>query len=108
MAASLALGGMGMALLAVSNLWIAILGTCITALASGSIQALTTTLAGDLARGEGHGANLGILYTAGDLGSAIGPLAAYALLPLTGLPAIFLGCAAAMLAVAWGCNRAVG
>ncbi len=104
---SLLIGGVGMALLAVSNIWIAVLGTCITALASGSIQSLTTTLAGDLAADKRHGGNLGILYTAGDLGSAIGPLAAYALLPLTGLPAIFLGCAGAMLLVAWSCSRIV-
>ncbi len=107
LAVSLLVGGVGMALLAVANLWIAILGTFITALASGSIQSLTTTLAGGLGEGNRHGANLGVLYTAADLGSAIGPLAAYALLPLTGLPAIFLGCAVAMLLVAVICGKIV-
>jgi MFS family permease len=75
-------------------------GTIAGAAAGGSIQALTTTLAGDLSAGRTQGQNLGLLYTAGDLGSAVGPLAAYALLPITGLPAIYLGCALLMLAVA--------
>ncbi len=33
------------------------------------------------------------MHTAGDLGSAIGPPIAYALLPLVGLPGLYLFCA---------------
>lgn len=97
---SLLLGALGMGLLAVPGGLALLAGTIAGAAAGGSIQALTTTLAGNLSAGRTHGQNLGLLYTAGDLGSAVGPLAAYALLPITGLPAIYLGCALLMLAVA--------
>jgi MFS family permease len=97
---SLLLGALGMGLLAMPGGLALLAGTIAGAAAGGSIQALTTTLAGDLSAGRTQGQNLGLLYTAGDLGSAVGPLAAYALLPITGLPAIYLGCALLMLAVA--------
>jgi MFS family permease len=100
LAASLLLGAFGIGVLAAPNLSIVIAGTIAGAIASGSIQALTTALAGDLAAGTAHGKNLGFFNTAGDFGSAIGPLFAYALLPITGLGAIYLGCAVLMLGVA--------
>lgn len=86
--------------MALPNVLLVIVGTFLGAAASGSIQALSTALAGDLSKGKYHGSNLGILYTAGDLGSAIGPLAAYALLSGGGLPVIYLGSAVLMIVVA--------
>ncbi len=100
---SLVAGALGIGLLAAPGAVPVVVGTFVGAAASGSIQALATTLAGDLAADSRHGANLGILYTAGDLGSAIGPMAAYAMLPLTGLPAVFIACAVLLLLVAGGC-----
>ncbi len=100
---SLVAGALGIGLLAVPGALAIIVGTFVGAAASGSIQALATTLAGDLAADSRRGANLGILYTAGDLGSAIGPMAAYAMLPLTGLPAVFIACAVLLLVVATMC-----
>ncbi|NOZ27495.1 MAG: MFS transporter [Chloroflexi bacterium] len=97
---SLVAGAVGIGLLAAPGGLALIVGPLIGAAAGGSIQALATALIGDLSAGERHGRGLGVLYTMGDLGSAIGPLAAYALLPLTGLPAIYLGCAALMLIIA--------
>jgi MFS family permease len=97
---SLLLGALGMGLLTVPGGLALLVGTIAGAAAVGSIQALTTTLASGLSAGRTQGQNLGLLYTASDLGSAVGPLAAYALLPITGLPAIYLGCALLMLAVA--------
>ncbi|HEY65239.1 MAG TPA: MFS transporter [Caldilineae bacterium] len=97
---SLAAGAMGIGLLALPGWPALIIGPLIGAAAGGSIQALATTLIGDLSAGERHGRGLGVLYTLGDLGSAVGPLAAYALLPVAGLPAIYLGCAALMLIIA--------
>jgi MFS family permease len=44
-----------------------------------------------------QGKHLAIFNIAGDLGSAIGPLVAYALLPVTGLIAVYWGCAILML-----------
>jgi DHA1 family multidrug resistance protein-like MFS transporter len=100
LAASLLLGAFGIGVLAAPNLLIVIAGTVAGAIASGSVQALTTALAGDLSSGNAHGKNLGFFNTAGDFGSAIGPLFAYALLPITGLGAIYIGCAILMLGVA--------
>lgn len=100
---SLVASALGIGLLAAPGIVPVVAGTFVGAAASGSIQALATTLAGDLASDRRHAANLGILYTAGDLGSAIGPVAAYALLPLTGLPAVFVGCAILLLLVAAIC-----
>jgi sugar phosphate permease len=61
---------------------------------------LSTALVGDLSNKQEYGRNLGIFNTSGDLGSAIGPLVAYALLPITGLPALYVSCGAVMLAMA--------
>lgn len=105
LAASLFLGAFGIGVLAAPNLLIVIAGTIAGAIASGSVQALTTALAGDLSSGNAHGKNLGFFNTAGDLGSAIGPLYAYALLPITGLGAIYIGCAILMLGVAGWVTR---
>ncbi len=100
---SLVAGALGMGLLAAPGVVPIVVGSFIGAASSGSIQALATTLAGEVASDRRHGANLGVLYTAGDLGSAIGPVAAYALLPLTGLPAVFIACAVLLLLVAGMC-----
>lgn len=67
-------------------------GLPLTSVASGSNQGLSTALVGDLA-GEGrHGRFLGILFTVGDLGSAIGPPLAYGLLPLWGIQGVYRLC----------------
>lgn len=93
---NLALGAAGMLLVAISD-WIALLiGALVGAIASGGIQSLATAMVGDLSPSMERGRNLGIFNTAGDLGSAIGPLAAFALLPVTGLGAVFVICAALM------------
>ncbi|MCI0478054.1 MAG: MFS transporter, partial [Anaerolineales bacterium] len=97
---SLLVGGIGTMLLPASHLGVLILATIISALAYGATQALSTALVGDLSNKQEYGMNLGFYNTAGDLGSAIGPLVAYALLPITGLPAIYIGCGGVMLAMA--------
>lgn len=94
------IGAVGMSVLAIPNIFAALIGTLFGAIASGSIQSLTAALVGDLSVEEHQGRNLGVFHTAGDLGSAIGPLAAFALLPITGLYVVFLGCAVLMLIVA--------
>ena len=95
----LVLGAAGIAALALPYGWLIVAGTVLNSAAGGSIQALATTLAGEASCGQQHGANLGILYTAGDFGSAIGPLAAYAIMPVAGLGLVYWGCAALMLVV---------
>jgi MFS family permease len=65
------------------------LGLPLTAVASSSNQGLSTALVGDLSSEAQRGRFLGILFTVGDLGSAIGPLLAYALLPLWGIAGVY-------------------
>ncbi len=57
--------------------------------ASGSNANLATVLIGDLSVGGQHGRRLGVLFTLGDLGSAIGPVLAFGLLPLVGMAGVY-------------------
>ena len=102
---SLLVGAIGTAMLPAPHLIVLIVGTIISALAYGGTQALSTALVGDLSNKQEYGRNLGIYNTSGDLGSAIGPLVAYALLPTTGLHALYISCGAVMLAMAAWATR---
>ncbi len=73
------------------------LGLPLTSVASGSNQGLSTALVGDLSGKGRHGRFLGILFTVGDLGSAIGPPLAYALLPLWGIQGVYALCVALLV-----------
>jgi len=66
-----------------------LLGLPLIAIASGSNSSLSTALVGDLSPARKRGQRLGVFFTAGDLGSAMGPLIAYSLMPLIGLSAIY-------------------
>lgn len=97
LALSLFTGAVGIAIFAIPDTLAVLIGALLGAIASGNIQSLATALVGDLSADKRQGRNLGIFHTAGDLGSAIGPLAAFALLPITGLSTVFLACALLML-----------
>lgn len=64
-------------------------GLPLISVASGSNSSLSTALVGDLSPAQKRGRRLGVFFTAGDLGSAMGPLIAYSLMPLIGLSAIY-------------------
>lgn len=98
LALSLSVGAIGIAILPLPQPLLLISGTIISSIASGSVQSLATALVGDLSRREDQGKNLAIFNIAGDLGSAIGPIATYALLSITGLTVVYWGCAILMLA----------
>jgi MFS family permease len=89
----MAAGAAGMALTA----WRApagiLMGVFLGAISTGSVQALAIALAGDVVHPSQRGQAIGLLHTVGDLGSALGPPLAYALLPLIGLRTIYLLCA---------------
>jgi len=89
----LLIGAIGMLLLVSSNFVIILIGICFTAVAGGSTQALMTTRTGDLVDLAQRGKAIGSLHTAGDLGSALGPITAYALLGWLSLNGLFLMCA---------------
>jgi len=81
-----------------------LVGVSLGAVTSGSVQGLTSALAGDLAGPAQRGRAVGLVNTAGDLGSALGPPIAYALLPGMGLPGVYLLCAGLFVA---GCVLAL-
>jgi MFS family permease len=78
-------GMAGFALLTFGAPWSILAGIPLTALASGSNQSLSTTLVGDLSSPGEQSKRLGMLFTVGDLASAVGPPLAYALIPLLGI-----------------------
>ena len=86
----------GFGLLALGTPASMLFGLPMTSLSSGSNQSLSTALVGDLSSRAVHGRRLGVLFTVGDLASAVGPPIAYALIPLIGLSAIY-GIAALLL-----------
>ncbi len=98
LALSLSVGAIGIAILPLPQPLVLVIGTITSSIASGSVQALATALVGDLSKRDEHGKNLAIFNIAGDLGSAIGPIATYALLSITGLTIVYWGCALLMLA----------
>jgi len=91
---ALLIGAVGMLLLVNNNPLIILLGICFSSIAGGSIQSLMTTRTGDLVDQSQRGKAIGSLYTAGDLGSALGPVLAYALLEWLSINGLFIICAA--------------
>jgi MFS family permease len=89
----LAIGITSMALVAWGAPIAILTGISLGAVSGGSVQALVTALTGDLVSQAQRGRAIGLLHTAGDLGSAIGPPAAYALMPWIGLRGVYLLCA---------------
>ena len=109
-AAGLASGVMGFLSLSLGLPLSIVLGLPLTSYSSGSNQGLSTAVMGDISAGAIYGKRLGFLFTAGDLGSAVGPLAAYALIPVIGISSLYRICAvllAVMFLVAsyWAYHR---
>ncbi len=106
---ALAIGAAGMALAAQPAPAAILAGIALAAVASGGIQTLATALTGDLVSQDQRGRAIGLLYTAGDLGSALGPPVAYALLPWLTLTGVYGLCAALfalqLLVVLWFQSR---
>jgi MFS family permease len=91
--AGLVLGSIGMLLLVSNDPIIILIGIFFTAVAGGSVQALVTTRTGDMVHESQRGKAIGLLHTAGDLGSALGPVTAYALLRWITLNDLYVLCA---------------
>jgi MFS family permease len=102
------LGVVGFLTLALSaGLWAVPLGVALVALSAGALVAVLAAIVGDRATEARQGMTMGGLATAGDIGSATGPLLAYALAPVLELRWVYLLCAvvlaSALLAAAgWG------
>ncbi len=69
-------------------------GVSLVSLSSGALIAVVAAIVGDLALRSQRGVSIGGLATAGDIGSALGPLVAYGLALLLDLRWVYLGCAA--------------
>jgi MFS family permease len=95
--AGIVIGAIGMLLLIWNDPLVILIGICFTAFAGGSIQSLVTTRTGDLVNQAERGKAIGLLHTAGDLGSALGPVIAYALLRWMTLNALYSLCAVLFL-----------
>jgi MFS family permease len=89
----LAIGVASIALVAWGGPMAILAGVSLGAVAGGSVQALVTALTGDLVSQAQRGRAIGLLHTVGDLGSAIGPPVAYALMPWIELRGVYLLCA---------------
>ena len=89
----LAIGIISMALIAWGAPTAILTGVALGAVTVGSVQALVTALTGDLVGQTQRGRAIGLLHTAGDLGSAMGPPVAYALIPWIELQGVYLLCA---------------
>jgi MFS family permease len=83
-------GMAGLSLLAIGSPLTIMMGIPLTATTSGSNQGLSTTLVGELGQVGRQGRRLGGLFTVGDLMSAIGPLLAYALIPVIQLKGVYI------------------
>lgn len=108
---AMAAGALGFALLAFDGLLVILAGLILSAVFSGGVQALTTALTGDLAPPQQRGRAIGLLHTTGDLGSALGPPVAYALIPFLSLGGVYgacgalLACGAALTVPRWRAGR---
>jgi MFS family permease len=79
-----------------------VLAVLLTGIVTSILQTQAVTVAGDYARANQQGRIIGILNTAGDIGSAAGPYLAFLVLPLIGLEGIFtLMAALVLLALPW-------
>ncbi|MFN2266352.1 MAG: MFS transporter [Anaerolineales bacterium] len=103
---ALLIGAIGMLLLVINNPLMILTGICFSSIAGGSIQSLMTTRTGDLVDQPQRGKAIGSLHTAGDLGSALGPVMAYALLGWLSINGLFLICAA-LFAISAGIASAI-
>jgi MFS family permease len=105
----LAIGAVSMVLMSWRAPAAVLAGISLGALTGGSVQALVTVLTGDLVTQTQRGRAIGLMHTIGDLGSAVGPPVAYALLPGIGLPGVYRFCAvlfaAGLALVLWSQTR---
>ena len=81
-------GVLGFIMLAVAWPWLIFLGLPLVQITASSNQGMATTLIGDISKTE-SGRNLGLLFTMGDLASAIAPLIVFWLIDSIGLTVIY-------------------
>jgi DHA1 family multidrug resistance protein-like MFS transporter len=97
----IALAGAGFLLLILPvPVWAVLAAVCMVAAGAGALIAVLAALVGDRVAGDRPGMAMGVLATAGDIGSASGPLVAYALAARFDLREAYLLCLVALVSVA--------
>ncbi|MFN2245459.1 MAG: MFS transporter [Anaerolineae bacterium] len=95
--AGLLLGSSGFVVLALlTSIGAVPIGVALISLSTGALAASVTALVGDLAEGRRQSLTMGGLATAGDIGSALGPIFAYALAVALDLRWVYFACALAL------------
>lgn len=82
------------------SLWVAVAGALLAAVTSGTVHSLAPAVIGDFPETAHRNRSLGLLFTLGDLGSAVGPLLALGGLAWVSLSTIYSGAALLFAAVA--------
>jgi MFS family permease len=93
-------GGASFVVLIAGSLPALLLNGVLSSLSMAVLGPATSGLVGDLSPPSVRGRNLGWLANAADLGSAVGPLLAYVLLPVLGLNLLYFLCAGLMISIA--------
>jgi MFS family permease len=78
----------------VPGVWAVAAGVALVSLSAGALIAVVAAVVGDLIAGRRSGMTMGAMATAGDLGSATGPLLAYQLAAVLDLRWVYLLCGA--------------
>ena len=89
-AGCLAPGTVGLGMLAAGLPLTALIGLPLAAITNASNQNLATAIVSGLGNKARRSRRLGVLFTVGDLASAVGPPLAYALMPVPGIRNIYL------------------
>ncbi len=97
---SMALGALGLWLMGSSSLIWALPGALLVAVCGGATHALAPSLIGDQLTTRSRSQGLGIVFSAGDLGSALGPPFALGVLAWMPLNHVYLVCGGLLLAAA--------
>jgi MFS family permease len=93
MAAVLIIGAIGSWLMGGSTLLIALIGTLIAATSGSGVQSLAPAIAGDRIEFQHRGRVLSVMFTFGDIGSALGPPFALGLISTMPIGSIYRICA---------------
>lgn len=92
------LGVIGFAALALAeSVWVLVVGVALVSVSAGALIAVLAAIVGDQAAGRRSGIAMGGVATAGDIGSAAGPLFAYALTSTWDLRWIYGVCGIALI-----------
>jgi MFS family permease len=76
-----------------AGIWVVPLGVSLVAMSAGAMIAVLAAQVGDTVGGSGRGVSMGLMATAGDAGSALGPLLAYGLAASFDLRWVYFVCA---------------